>query len=82
MYVYSKSTSLILTDLTRGENYSFAVAITDSTGQHGQWSEELLRVTQDGNKPSAFGYGLPVLANSITLFIKIVLNYIVLNYDV
>ena len=80
--MYSNSTSLILTDLTRGENYSFAVAITDSTGQHGQWSEELLRVTQDGNKPSAFGYGLPVLANSITLFIKIVLNYIVLNYDV
>ena len=34
-------TSLILTNLTRGENYSFAVAVTDSTGQHGAWSEEL-----------------------------------------
>ena len=39
--VYSNNTSLILTDLTRGENYSFAVAVTDSTGQHGPWSEEL-----------------------------------------
>ena len=39
--MYSNSTSLILTDLTRGENYSFAVAVTDSTGQHGPWSEEL-----------------------------------------
>ena len=45
--MYSNSTSLILTDLTRGENYSFAVAATDSTGQHGPWSEEL-RVTWDG----------------------------------
>ena len=39
--MYSNSISLILTDLTRGENYSFAVAVTDSTGQHGPWSEEL-----------------------------------------
>ena len=39
--IYSNSTSLILTDLTRGENYSFAVAVTDSTRQHGAWSEEL-----------------------------------------
>ena len=45
--MYSNSTSLILTDLTRGENYSFAVAVTDSTGQHGPWSEEL-SVTWDG----------------------------------
>ena len=45
--MYSNSTSLILTDLTRGENYVFAVAATDSTGQHGAWSEEL-RVTWDG----------------------------------
>ena len=47
--MYSNSTSLILTetDLTRGENYSFAVAVIDSTGQHGPWSEEL-RVTWDG----------------------------------
>ena len=42
--MYSNSTSLILTDLTHGENFSFAVAATDSTGQHGPWSEEL-RVT-------------------------------------
>ena len=47
--MYSNSTSLILTDLTRGENYSFAVAVTDSTGQHGPWSEEL-RVTWDGEQ--------------------------------
>ena len=45
--MYSNSTSLILTNLTRGENYSFAVAVTDSTGQHGPWSEEL-RVTWNG----------------------------------
>ena len=44
--MYSNSTSLILTDLTHGENYSFAVAVTDSTGQHGPWSEELM-VTWD-----------------------------------
>ena len=48
MTVYSSSTSLILTDLlTRGQNYSFAVAVTDSTGQHGPWSDQL-RVTWDG----------------------------------
>ena len=48
MTVYSSSTSLILTDLlTRGQNYSFAVAITDSTGQHGPWSDQLM-VTYDG----------------------------------
>ena len=49
MHVPFNSTSLILTDLmiTRGENYSFAVAVTDSTGQHGPWSEEL-SVTWDG----------------------------------
>ena len=35
------STSLTLTNLTRGENYSFAVAVTDSVGQYGAWSEEL-----------------------------------------
>ena len=46
MYI-SYSTSLILTELTHGENYSFAVAVTDSTGQHGPWSEEL-RVTWNG----------------------------------
>ena len=47
MTVYSSSTSLILTDLlTRGQNYSFAVAVTDSTGQHGPWSDQLM-VTWD-----------------------------------
>ena len=51
--MYSNSTSLILTDLTRGENYSFAVAVTDSTGQHGPWSEEL-RVTWDGELKQFF----------------------------
>ena len=39
--VCSNSTSLILTDLTGGVKYSFAVAVTDSTGQYGPWSEEL-----------------------------------------
>ena len=48
MTVYSSSTSLILTDLlTCGQNYSFAVAVTDSTGQHGPWSDQLM-VTWDG----------------------------------
>ena len=44
MTVYSSNTeSLILTDLlTSGQNYSFAVAVTDSTGQHGPWSDQLI----------------------------------------
>ena len=43
MTVYSSNTSLILTDLlTSGQNYSFAVAVTDSTGQHGPWSDQLM----------------------------------------
>ena len=36
--------------LTSGQNYSFAVAVTDSTGQHGlhgPWSDQLM-VTYDG----------------------------------
>ena len=48
MTVYSSNTSLILTDLlTSEQNYSFAVAVTDSTGQHGPWSDQLI-VTYDG----------------------------------
>ena len=48
MTVYSSNTSLILTDLlTSGQNYSFAVAVTDSTGQHGPWSDQLM-VTYHG----------------------------------
>ena len=48
MTVYSSSTSLILTDLLiRGPNYSFAV--TDSTGQHGPWSDQLM-VAWDSKK--------------------------------
>ena len=49
MTVYSSNTSLILTDLlTSGQNSdSFAVAVTDSTGQHGPWSDQLM-VTYDG----------------------------------
>ena len=42
------STSLTLTNLTRGENYSFAVAVTDSVGQYGAWSEQL-NVAWNGN---------------------------------
>ena len=58
MTVYSSSTSLILTDLlTRGQNYSFAVAVTDSTGQHGPWSDQLM-VTWDGK----------IIDNTITQF--------------
>ena len=60
MTVYSSSTSLILTDLlTRGQNYSFAVAVTDSTGQYGPWSDQLM-VTYDGMyiiNPRPEGYG-------------------------
>ena len=45
MTVYSSSTSLILTDLlTCEQNYSFAVVVTDSTGQHGAWSDQLRTV--------------------------------------
>ena len=46
------STSLTLTNLTRGENYSFAVAVTDSAGQYGAWSEEL-NVTWNGMRKLA-----------------------------
>ena len=48
-YSTSNTESLILTDdlITRGHNYSFAVAVTDSTGQHGPWSDQLI-VTYDG----------------------------------
>ena len=48
-YSASNTESLILTDdlITRGHNYSFAVAVTDSTGQHGPWSDQLT-VTYDG----------------------------------
>ena len=48
-YSISNTESLILTDdlITRGHNYSFAVAVTDSTGQHGPWSDQLT-VTYDG----------------------------------
>ena len=50
-YSTSNTESLILTDdlITRGHNYSFAVAVTDSTGQHGPWSDQLT-VTYDGKK--------------------------------
>ena len=50
-YSTSNTESLILTDdlITRGHNYSFAVAVTDSTGQHGPWSDQLT-VTYDGIK--------------------------------
>ena len=48
MIVHSSSTLLILADLlTSGQNYSFAVAVTDSTGQHGPWSDQLM-VTYHG----------------------------------
>ena len=48
MTVYSSNTSLILTDLlTSGQNCLFAVAVTDSTGQHGPWSDQLM-VTYHG----------------------------------
>ena len=30
-----------LNQLTHGHNYSFAVAVTDSTGKHGPWSDQL-----------------------------------------
>ena len=48
-YSTSNTESLILTDdlITRGHNYSFAVAVTDSTGQHGLWSDQLT-VIYDG----------------------------------
>ena len=46
--INSNTESLILTDLlTSGQNYSFAVAVTDSTGQHGPWSDQLM-VTYHG----------------------------------
>ena len=50
-YSTSNTESLILTDdlITRGQNYSFAVAVTDSTGQHGPRSDQLT-VTYDGMK--------------------------------
>ena len=48
-YSTTNTESLILTDdlITRGHNYSFAVTVTDSTGQHGPWSDQLT-VAYDG----------------------------------
>ena len=50
-YSTSNTESLILTDdlITRGHNYSFVVAVTDSTGQRGPWSDQLT-VTYEGMK--------------------------------
>ena len=47
MTLYSNSTSLMLTGLIHGHSYSFAVAVTDSTGQRGPWSEQLM-ITWNG----------------------------------
>ena len=51
-YSTSNTESLILTDdlITRGHNYTFAVAVTDSTGQHGPWSDQLTVTYYDGMK--------------------------------
>ena len=47
--------------LIRGQNYSFVVAVTDSTGQHGPWSDQLM-VTWDGKYISGIlVYYLPLL---------------------
>ena len=65
MTVYSSNTSLILTDLlTSGQNYSFAVAVTDSTGQHGPWSDQLM-VTYDGR--CTLFYGIKIMFRSNTV---------------
>ena len=72
--MYTNSTSLILTDFTHGENYSFAVAVTDSTGQHGPWSEEL-RV-DGGNyytrKPTQITYPIVTTDDSLLFFKQMV----------
>ena len=71
MTVYSSSTSLILTDLlTRGQNYSFAVAVTDSTGQHGPWSDQLM-VAWDGE------YIIVLIVHVYPLHIIIIMQFLV-----
>ena len=44
---YDSSWAERVVQLTREQNYSFAVAVTDSTGQNGPWSDQL-RVMWDG----------------------------------
>ena len=65
MTVYSSNTSLILTDLlTSGQNYSFAVAVTDSTGQHGPWSDQLM-VTYHGRYILFYGIKIMIRSNTV-----------------
>ena len=61
-YSTSNTESLILTDdlITRGHNYSFAVAVTDSTGQHGPWSDQLT-VTYDGMNYLIYKFHLEIM---------------------
>ena len=67
MTVYSSNTSLILTDLlTSGQNYSFAVAVTDSTGQHGPWSDQLM-VTYHGRYILFYGIIITIMFRSNTV---------------
>ena len=71
--MYSNSTSLILTDLIYGENYSFAVAVTDSTGQHGPWSEKL-KVTWDDEKGGYKIISMPVHIKDLLMLHALVLS--------
>ena len=46
--IFSNFNLLLLKNLSYGENYSFAVAVIDTVGQYGPWSEKIW-VTWNGN---------------------------------
>ena len=74
MTVYSSNTSLILTDLlTSGQNYSFAVAVTDSTGQHGPWSDQLM-VTYHGRYILFCDFIMIMSANAVPGIVSLIVQ--------
>ena len=82
MTVYSSNTSLILTDLlTSGQNYSFAVAVTDSTGQHGPWSDQLM-VTYHGMYILFYGIKIMFRCNTVPGIVSVIVQLHLTSFTV
>ena len=82
MTVYSSNTSLILTDLlTSGQDYSFAVAVTDSTGQHGPWSDQLM-VTYDGMYILFYGIKIMFRSNTVPGIVSFIVQLHLTSFTV
>ena len=82
MTVYSSNTSLILTDLlTSGQNYSFAVAVTDSTGQHGPWSDQLM-VTYDSRYTLFYGNKIMFSSNTVPGIVSFIVQLHLTSFTV